>query len=126
MQVEIVDIVDGDRVVVKSPYGALTGRWQGDMPSVGWQQAVEVDVDGVVLWGQDIRLSDVAVNELKDEGPFVRVSGRVTEFGADDVVVLDLGGTVLMVDTDGDPPLGIVDRYVTIQARAVTLYPYDL
>jgi hypothetical protein len=28
--------------------------------------------------------------------------------------------------TEGDPPLGVVGRYVTIEAGDVTLFPYDV
>jgi len=100
MQVEVVGRTDDGLVTVKSTYGTFSAQWQDDEPEVGSSHWVELDV--------------------------VRVSGLVTDFGADDVLIVDLDGSHLMIDTDGDPPLGVVGRYVTVRARDVRLFPYDL
>lgn len=118
---------DDGLVTVRSAYGRFTGRWQGDeQPTAGSSHWVEVDVDDVPVWGDDIRLLDAPTSELADDTGSVRVSGLVAEFGVDDVLVVDLNGSHLMIDTDGDPPLGVVGRYVTLQARDVSLFPYYL
>jgi hypothetical protein len=126
MQVEVVEVAGDGRVVVKGPYGTFTAGWDGEPPEPGSRHDVELDVGGVALWGDDIEVADSGVNELADDGSVVRVAGRIVDFGADDVLVLDAGGVPVMVDTDGDPPLGIIDRHAVLRAREVTLYPYDL
>ncbi|HEY8544139.1 MAG TPA: hypothetical protein VIL36_03795 [Acidimicrobiales bacterium] len=127
MQVEVIEVLDDGRVTVRSAVGTFTAGWDGDRPPVGSREAVELDVGGVALWGEDVRLvDDGSSSRIEDDGSDIRLCGRIVEFGADDVLVVDVGGSPVMLDTDGDPPLGVTGRYVAVRARDVTLYPYNL
>ena len=127
MQVEVVGRTGDGLVTVKSAYGTFSGWWRGDdQPEPGSSHWVEVDIDDVVVWGDDIRLLDVPTFEVADDTGFVRVAGLVTDFDTNDVVVVDLNGSQLIIDTDGHPPLGVVGRHVAVRAHDVSLFPYDL
>jgi hypothetical protein len=126
MQVEIVGGDGQGAVKVDCGGGGFTARWHGELPAVGSTHHVELDVGGVATWGTDIYFIDDTVGSVADGDGCLLVSGLVTELGSDDVLVMDVGGTVVMIDTEGDPPLGVIGRHVTVQARDVTLYPYDI
>lgn len=126
MEVQVLEHLADGRVRVRSSYGTFAARWHGDLPQIGSQQRVEVDVHGVALWGEDIGFRDAGIREVVDDGDRVRISGLVSDFGADDVVVLTLNGSPVMIDTDGEPPIGVVGRYVAVRVSNVTLYPYEL
>jgi len=126
VQIEILERLPDRRVKVRSVYGTFSAGWTGEPPEVGSSRWTEVNVDGIAVWGEDILVGDGVVRELVDDGDCVRISGFVEDFGADDVLVLTLDGSPVMIDTDGDPPLGVTGRYATVQARDVTLFPYEV
>jgi hypothetical protein len=125
MQVEVLGRTAGGWVRVRSDYGTFAAQWYGALPEVGSTQWVEIDVDDVV-WADDIVLRDELAQELAGEGDRMRISGLVTDYGADDVLVVTLDGASIMIDTDGDLPPGVVGRHVTLYASDVTLFPYEL
>jgi hypothetical protein len=125
MQVEVLEQVSGGRVRVRSDYGTFTAQWYGPLPEAGTTHHVEIDVDDVVR-AHDIVVRDGLAQELAGEGDRVRICGLVAEYGADDVLVVTVDGSPLMIDTEGDLPPGVVGRHVTLGASDVTLFPYEL
>ncbi|PZS09246.1 MAG: hypothetical protein DLM55_06790 [Acidimicrobiales bacterium] len=114
------------RLRVKSAYGFFTADWHGEKPSLGTSHSVEIDVNDLLLWGRDLRVADTPAQEIADDEDMVRISGRIESFDSDDVLTLLVDNSLIMVETEGDPPLGAIGRYATLRSAKITLYPYDV
>jgi hypothetical protein len=121
-----VQSVEGCRVSVVSSIGTVTGTWVGSSPALKQDYAVELDVQGVVPWE---KINDAGPNgtPLAMERPdgLVSLTGRVDEIDEDLVLQLWLGETSVMIDTAGDPPLGIVGRFVEVVLEDLALFLVD-
>jgi len=127
VRVELIETLANGRVRVRSPYGCFTAAWSTDTPAIGSAHDVELEVDDPLRWGHDIALDESRANTIVDDGPSrVHISARIHSVTEDGVLVLDIGGPSFMVDTIGDPPLGIVGCWVSLRSRHVTLWSYIL
>jgi hypothetical protein len=54
------------------------------------------------------------------------VVGEVVDFDADGTLTIMIGGSITMLDTTNDPPLGIIGRKVAIRPHCIELHPYEL
>lgn len=121
-----VQSVDGCRVGVITPIGTAIVTWVGAAPGVEHDCEVELEIAGAVPW-----------ERIKDAGPtgtptlrrrpdgLVSLRGRVDDIDEDLVLRLWLGATSLLIDSVGEPPLGVVGRFVDIVVDDVTLFPVD-
>jgi hypothetical protein len=118
--------VDGCRVSVVSSIGTVTGTWVGASPGLKQDYEVELDVPGVVPWE---RINDAGSHGtpilLERPDGLVSLTGRVDDIDEDLVLQLWLGETSVMIDSVGEPPLGIVGRFVDVVIEDLALFPVD-
>jgi len=109
--------------------GAGIARWGGVGGPVEGRFDVEFEVSLPIPW------SSIAILECGGEdrvevsavGPtLVDVLGRVLDCDEEGVLSLAVGATHLLLDTTGEPILGVVDRRVRVNGLALELFPYDL
>lgn len=120
----IIDKVklDGDVVFVafSSACGKATASWVGQPPGAGEVHDVELDVDDHFVWGENIFLTDEAQPSIRFEDNVLELVGLFISFD-DGCVVMDLGGSVILIDVLAVPN-GLVG-YIKCVVMDVTLYP---
>jgi hypothetical protein len=116
----------GERLVLETPAGTIGGLWRGhgavdlndvldvelELPrSHDWSEIDCVRDDKPNLWGSrsDPWLEGIALD--------------VDELG---VLTLDVAGAILLVDTTGDPPDGIVGERVRLRSVDLEFHPVGL
>ncbi|MEV7026791.1 hypothetical protein [Kitasatospora sp. NPDC093558] len=138
MRIEIVDVLDGGRVVFRSDLGRAQAVWAGPPTAAPGQLFdAELDVEEPVLaWAK--AAGPAAIVEAPAGG--VVLTGTVLAAGdADDPVVdLAVGGDIVMLErpVDGetdDRADGWVDGWdaapgdvVAVRVASLRLYPYEL
>jgi hypothetical protein len=121
-----VQSVDGCCVSVVCSIGTVTGTWVGASPGLKQDYEVELDAPGVVPWDM-INVAGPNGTPILLERPdgLVSLTGRVDDIDEDLVLQLWLGETSVMIDTEGEPPLGIVGRFVDVVVEDLVLFPVD-
>jgi hypothetical protein len=121
-----VQSVDGCRVGVVTPIGTATGTWVGASPAIDHDCDVELEVPGVLAW-ENIKDAGQTGSPNLAERPdgLVWMRGRVDDIDEDLVLRLWLGETSVLIDSVGDPPLGVVGRFVDIVVEDLAIFPVD-
>ena len=112
---------DSHTVVVDGPNVSGVAAWRGDgEPPVGAAVDVDVDVEidiaDEVSWGDIVRDSekiDACVQSAQGSDQLV-VHGVVDEVDHLGVLVLNVAGAVVLIETFGAPPEGVVGSTVVI------------
>ena len=103
MQVDVLATTVDGQVQVRCACGAFTASWHGALPEVGSrhriEHRIELDVDGAAIWHHHVVLQDAPTRRLVNDGRELLISGLVIEFGPDEVLVVDVDGTPVMIDT---------------------------
>jgi hypothetical protein len=123
----IVESVESEplRLVrTNSHLGPLTVTWEGELPQPG-PYDVELEVPDALEWGRRAWPADDAP-EPTDEQGVQRLHAVLREIDELGVATLELGPTTLLVDTEGEPPLGTVDHAVVLDVVSLQAYPYEL
>ncbi len=109
--------------------GDGVGRWSGAGDPAEGRFDVEFDVSLPVHWSSigvlecngDDRAEISAVDPT-----LVDVFGRVLECDEQGVLGLLVGPTHLLLDTTGEPILGVAGRRVRVNGLALEVFPYEL
>jgi hypothetical protein len=123
----IVESVESEplrRVRIGSHLGPLTVTWEGELPDPGTYD-VELEVPDALEWGRRAWPAADAPEPTGEQG-VQRLHGVLRDLDELGVATLELGPTTLLVDTEGDPPLGTVDQAVVLDVVSLQAYPYEL
>jgi hypothetical protein len=117
--------VTGDQpatVQCETGVGDLVAHWRSDVPpQVGVAQHVELDAAGALEWADGPRIVDPDSASERDQV----LTGLVEDIEGDAVTVR-IGSRVVLLEVQGDPPIGTVGRPVAVRPSAFQLWPIDL
>lgn len=100
-------------------HGSAT--WLGPAETAGAQVDVELQIRDEVDWKDVIVVSAAGEHADRDVGLVVRgVVDDVDQYG---VLTLRVADGVVLIDTRGEPPLGVVGRTVRFAVRDVEIVP---
>jgi hypothetical protein len=112
--------LESGRVEFSSDWGQAKGMWCGDMPQVGQQVDVELDIPVDLKWGVDIIPTDQGVHAIRVEGDVILLFVFCEAVDTDGVVTARLGGSLLLLDTSGNP--GYCPGHYLVKTRQLLLY----
>lgn len=124
MRVTVRSVTPDDPATVEceTDLGDLVALWRGDEPpQVGIAQHVEVDTIGALIWVDGRRIIDA-----HGAGEHAQVLTGLVEDIEGETVTVRIGSGVVLLDVQGDPPLGVVGRPVSVRPAAFQLWPIDL
>jgi hypothetical protein len=109
-------------VQCEADLGDLVAVWRGDVPpQVGVAQHVEVDAVGPLVWADGRKI--VHPNGASEHD---QVLTAFVEEIEGEAVTVRIGSAVVLLEVEGDPPLGVVGRPVALRPSAFRLWPIDL
>ena len=120
MNVDIIEVRDDGQVLIRALGAVLLGMWLGDVPALLGRCFAELE------------LPEVAWSAVKVAGcgtmgivPGV-VRGELVDYDYDGVGTLRCDGVDVLVEIEGEPPLGIVGKTIEFEVPSVEVYPYDV
>ena len=124
MKIWIDEAGDGASPVVSfsSPAGHATAVWRGRTPPHPGEHDVELEVADPLRWGRDLREYRGPAAAIEQTEGGYRLRGRAVRLD-DGVLAVDVGGGILMLDTEGDPPAEVAGRMLEFDSPVLELYP---
>jgi hypothetical protein len=127
MRVEVLRIDERSRMLTIAALGSVfQASWHGEWPAALGVLFGEVELS-LIDWSEVELQGDGAGRHEYDcpTGTNV-VQAIVEDYGYDGVVRLRVGDEYVLVDSIGEPPLGIVGRTIRFRTNSAEVYPYDL
>jgi hypothetical protein len=124
MFVTVIEVLPGDVNAVRcqTSEGLLTARWRGDAPpALNVAEHVELDTVGRLTWG-----SGLAVINPDGVSEYGEMLTGVVEDIEGDVVTARVGEGLVLLDVEGDPPLGALGKAIRITPAAFEIWPTGL
>lgn len=121
MLIKVLTVHDDEPAIVEceTPVGNLTARWRGEeLPSADETHDVEVETVGHLVWGENLKVS-AGIARTEDETSLIGLVEDVE--GA--VVTLRVGDSILLLEADGEPPLGVLGEMASVRPREFELWP---
>lgn len=131
MRVRVTSVLEADRRLVQcdSACGPLQVIWHApDLPSTG-DHDVELDVPATLTWGAEIwRAADGRRDGIGRRDGVGRpiLTGTLADLDELGLATVELREGLLVVETRGDPPLGLVGEVIELHPPAITAHPYEL
>lgn len=117
----------GDLVVMETAFGRLVGRWRGRR-AITAGQPVDVEID--VRQSYAVDRFEVVVDGARgltvDSENSTLICGVVTDIDFQDVLTLDIGGSSLRFDLEGEVPLGLEGNTVLVLTDDLEIYPTEV
>jgi len=129
MRVEVIPGPVAGLVEFSGCLGVGIGRWNGMRAPVKGTFDVEFDVSLPVHWSSVDVLEgrgDDRVEISAVDPELVDFFGRVLDCDEEGVLSLSVGPTHLLLDTTGEPILGVVGQRVRVSGLALEVFPYEL
>ena len=129
MRVEVFPASVAGWVEFSCSLGVGIGIWNGDGDPVRGEIDVEFEVSLPVCWSSIGVLKGVGDDRIEIsavDNKLVNVFGRVLDCDEQGVLSLAVGPTHLLLDTRGEPILGVVGRRVRVSDVALEVFPYEL
>ncbi|MFD4921748.1 hypothetical protein ACFWNE_10580 [Streptomyces goshikiensis] len=112
---------------IRTPFGGTMVRWCGDQTAEPGEYHVEWTVDADIVWGRNAKPAAGFGPGVRPGGHCVVLRGRLnpTEDGA---AVLNLDGTLILLDVADPLPEGVAGTWVElfVEREKISLYPYEL
>jgi hypothetical protein len=106
--------------------GHATAVWRGQtLPDPG-DHDVEFEIPIELQWGRNLRERANLAPGIEQTSDGYRLAGRAVDLGSDGVLAIDVGGSIVMLDTDGTPPANVVGRMVEFDSPVLELYPTNI
>jgi hypothetical protein len=115
-------VSDGDCVLFAADGGRGAARWRGSGQAAGESVDVEMDIKDEIDW-REITPAVSASEALSVHEGQMSIHGTVEDVDQDGVLTLRIPGAVLLIDTVGEPPIGIVGQEVGFVAHDAEIYP---
>ena len=94
MKIHVYEITD-TIVSGSTDFGNINIKWEGEKPDIGKDYEVELDIDGFLIWGEDITLSHTESNSIVCDGDSILLYGVLESVDADGYSILRIGSNVI-------------------------------
>ncbi|WP_433892227.1 hypothetical protein [Streptomyces sp. CA-111067] len=115
-------------VRVHSKVGTAVALWMGPVEATSHEHHVEWTVDEDIAWTKNAGPATSATSALWEAGDRIVFRGRLT-LTEDGAAILELGGTLILLDLADPPPPDDADgSWIEFHAARdnVSVYPYQL
>lgn len=120
---EVKNVSGNISVAFSTDFGGAVATWSADIPKVGEEYDVELEIDEKFVWGDNIDVSgDRFSLSIKDRVIFLTSS--LVSMAEDGVAIIDINGTKALIELEGclmRPPF-----FISLSFEKLTLYPTNL
>ncbi|MEX2975907.1 hypothetical protein AB4J97_03095 [Serratia fonticola] len=120
----ITELIDS-YVKFTSPLGHGMASWSGDMPVVGCNYNVEIDIDEHLEFGENLFSSGGNVSSVSVVNKKITFVAEVISYEDDGVLTVSLGGDIIFLEVSLPSVINGYVEFLTSPDK-VYLYPVDL
>jgi hypothetical protein len=118
------EVEEGFRIRFTSSNGRGVAIFVGNKPNINTDYFVEVDINGIFKWQEDITRIEINESKFEDVGNLASVSGILESVDNDGYTVIRIGTTIIALETEGvHPPIG---SNVKVQPSELKIYDINL
>lgn len=107
-------------IVCSTRFGAAVAVWQADIPRVGEEYDVELEIDGKFLWGSNASVSENYFS-LSEQEDITVLSARLLSIDKDGVAVIEFDGAKAMIELAG--PVPRPPFFIKLNVESLSVYP---
>ena len=107
-----------------STCGTATASWAGALPDVGERHNVELELNDVFVWDDNIALTDKCEPSIHTNGELFELVGLIVSVDDDGCFTIDVDGSIVFLDVEAAPKN--LKGFVKCLAVDVRLYPTGL
>ncbi len=111
---------DGSRIRIANDAVAGGARWKG-AGTADTIVDIELEIPGVIQWAAIVVDAGPSHLENPSEGE-LRIVGVASDLGPDGLLIMTVPGGVILVETSGAAPSGIIGRIIGITAHDARVY----
>ncbi|WP_432663391.1 hypothetical protein R9X47_22770 [Wukongibacter baidiensis] len=119
MEVKIIEFLNDQYVRVVTKYGELDSRWFGIVPPLGSIKHVELEIDELFEWGDNIFLSEEKEFRIESDN-IICIIGKLESIDDDGYTVIRLGESIISIIIKGISQS--IGEYVRLKVTDIELY----
>jgi len=101
------DVDKGFVIDFVSSYGEGVATYIGEKPAPNKECFVEVDIEGVLKWGEDIEKCSAKLYKIEKLGNLIWIYGTLESLDEDGYAILRIGESMVSLETSGENfPIG--------------------
>jgi hypothetical protein len=101
------EVEEGFRIRFTSSNGSGVAIFVGNKPNLNTDYFVEVDINGIFKWQEDITRIESNESKIEDVGNLASLSGILESVENDSYTVIRIGTSIIALETVGiHPPIG--------------------
>jgi hypothetical protein len=120
--IDKVTLVGNEHFVhFSTEFGSAIAVWNAVPPAVGTFHDVELEVMERIIWGVNSHCALNNICSIEVESGSIKLTGKIISIEADDTAVMDVAGSVIILDVVGfteDVPV-----YVDLKIMKLYLFP---
>lgn len=127
MKIQITDIFSDKgtvRVKFNSPFGNATALWSGTKLKTGEILDVELELDEIFSWGQNIMSSSVKTPEITSANGAHKIIGELIQDADQSCSILKIGDSVILIEID--KPITGKPSFVEVITNDIFLHPTNV
>ena len=105
-------------------FGKFCVKWEGDSPKVNTSYNVELDIAEILMWGQDIALSNREDNHISHIDGITSRSGVLESVDDDGYSVLRMGAHVIPFSSQGNA--FEIGSKITLSVKSISAHPFHI
>ena len=127
MKIQITDVFPDKgtlRVKFNSPFGSGTALWSGPPLKIGEPLDVELELNEIFSWGQNIMPSSGKTPEITSVNGVHKIIGELIQSADHRCAGLNLGDSVILIELDQ-----LITRessFVDVRSTDIFLYPTNI
>lgn len=123
MKVKIEECRNENQVLFSSEFGSANGNWCVGIPKSGNEYNVEVDLEGLVVFKENLTFSDLKECKIQMKGNKICLIGLLESVEEDGYAVLRLNDYIIPFEISGELPEE--GQFVEIEINEIDLYPFE-
>lgn len=101
--------------------GSAVGVWSDVPPTEGESYDVELDLTEPIVWGVSAHLALKDVYSIGAEHDLIKITGKIVSFEEDGSAILEVAGSVVLLEVVGFP--WDVPVFVDLKIKKIALFP---
>ena len=125
MNVQLLEILNESKVLVKVGENRFYAVWDGDKPEKNKIYTVEMDIDDVLWWGVNIIPTKENVDVIIQKTEYIKIIAKLDYDTENDFASLKVYDSIVLVDLIG-LDRKVLNEWVEINCRLVSLSDINL